>query len=738
MDAPQTTNIADITAPFSDRSLQDNINRIYDLPRWQEFNRALVSSDIDVATTITSEAAMFKADDYKESYRQWHPYVQYPFDKTALIENQQFHVSYYDGSEENPINNVTENLIGTPLGASPFDDPRHIYVDTLLKHREYAGNNDPLDTDYLKQLYMLNTDKGTNYYKLQVQKQNEAINNYARAKTIRQSEPIDTIHFTARVARGITEHDLPKDRIPMKLFTAVAENNYRKKRFEKYIARNKKASKINYELRAGIYRDADDGRPDEETRASTNQSRPRSVISSGETYESNLANSYSLRTGTNTERENDIAIVNELGTIMENWDASTVSSHILSGGYNRDDYEQQYEALDDPTIYSWQEEKNNEYGNPAAIPLEIVNQEIHDFTSPMPRSSLSISSGKSRRSSKSQKSYDTVGPFGNSFHFNREGVHTYNDPQTIRNNMSALSSIAGDGSIRSLKSSSTSHHSNRTPISSRPTVQDQIISPVHEQPGIGIFNVENRPNSSSIHYESKDEDDDANSRHTTKMKQTDSQSVNSRQTTKMNRTDSHSTSSRQTAIMSRSKVEDEESINTRIEKRKIKILEDFANYGIMPTEASRAAALRKAQIEILGDQGAQKNNVLITPEKTVTTNRLELGSTPRVPNMIGTTSSPLPTNLQITPDVTNTPSRKSTPERLRGEINENRQHTPSRKSTPERLRGEISENRQHSRQRLAGVGPDSRRPKKRQARKVKSKDEGYTASSAFTRTWDGI
>ncbi len=622
MDAPQTTNIADITAPFSDRSLEDNINRIYDLPRWQEFNRALVSSDIDVATTITSEAAMFKADDYKESYRRWHPYVQYPFDKTALIENQQFHVSYYDGSEENPINNVTENLIGTPLGASPFDDPRHIYVDTLLKHREYAGNNDPLDTDYLKQLYMLNTDKGTNYYKIQVEKQNEAINNYARAKTIRQSKPIDTIHFTARVARGITEHDLPKDRTPMKLFSAVAENNYRKKRFEKYIARNKKASKINYELRAGIYRDADDGRPDEETRASTNQSRPRSVISSGETYESNLANSYSLRTGTNTERENDIAIVNELGTIMENWDASTISSHTLAGGFNRDDYEQQYEAMDDPLAHSWHfEETKSQLGNPASIPLEIVNQKIADFTVPTSRSSQSI---------KSARSHDIVGPFGNSFHFNRMGKWTYNDP-SIMNISPPPSSIAGDGSIRSIKSTH-SHHSNRTPNSSRPTVQDQILSPNQERLNIGILPVKDRSNPGSIHYEQKD-DTSVNSRHTEKMTRTDT-SVNSRHTEKMTPTDTS--------------VNTTPSTNVRRTRERNAImneyLEIFRKNGITLNENIMDIAMNYATRTQL--QNEKYKTIQVTPTHTI----VKEFTPPKVSEMASISYS-LPSNLQLPKEI---------------------------------------------------------------------------------------
>lgn len=255
MDIPPVASISEIGAPWSGRSMETKLKMATLLTPFQETAKPLDSLDITQAVSITGENENFKGKDYQEAYRLWNPYVPYPFDETALIENSHFNMNYFDGTEGRAINKVVENLIGTPLGATPFDDPRHIYVETLLKHQEYAALNDPLDTDYIRQLYMLNTDKGNNYYQLQVEKQAEAMNQFARARRIARNKPVPNIHFTARVARGVLARDKLPDRVPFKLFTPINDDNLRKRKFNRYESNNPRSSKINNDLRGTFLKD---------------------------------------------------------------------------------------------------------------------------------------------------------------------------------------------------------------------------------------------------------------------------------------------------------------------------------------------------------------------------------------------------------------------------------------------------------------------------------------------------
>lgn len=254
MDVPLTTGLHDISAPYSDRTNQEIIklaNGI--LPVFQSTNKSINSLDIDEAVQVTNEEELFKGDDFKKAYQLWNPLVQYPFDELALIENYQFHTNYFDGTEGRPINKVTENLIGTALGATPFDDPRHIFVDTIMKHHEYANVNDPLDTDYIRELYMLNTEKGNNYYKLQLEKQLEGMDQFARARRWARNKPLPNIYFTARIPMGDPNREPTNNsKVPFYFFNDALYTNTRTQKYNLRESSNPYSSKINEDLRAVV------------------------------------------------------------------------------------------------------------------------------------------------------------------------------------------------------------------------------------------------------------------------------------------------------------------------------------------------------------------------------------------------------------------------------------------------------------------------------------------------------
>ena len=86
--------------------------------------------------------------------------------------------------------------------------------------KEYQGQADQLNDAYIKELYMVNSEKGSNYYMNMLEKQDEALGNWSRLGREAKNFQIDPISFTYGLPTGETER--PKN--PSKI--RVAQTMY--------------------------------------------------------------------------------------------------------------------------------------------------------------------------------------------------------------------------------------------------------------------------------------------------------------------------------------------------------------------------------------------------------------------------------------------------------------------------------------------------------------------------------
>lgn len=220
MEIPPDSSIAQSTSLFSGRSKESVLSGIATQYPVSENNSLLDSSNRLVATSATNELTDFKFDDFREAHRMMNGPSKYPFQSIAQISNYKFDPYYFDGSENQPNFNVQENLIGTPLGTSLLEDPRLSYVKNLLTLKEYQGQADQLNDAYIKELYMVNSEKGSNYYMNMLEKQDEALGNWSRVGREAKNLQIDPISFSYGLPTGETQR--PKN--PSKI--RVAQTMY--------------------------------------------------------------------------------------------------------------------------------------------------------------------------------------------------------------------------------------------------------------------------------------------------------------------------------------------------------------------------------------------------------------------------------------------------------------------------------------------------------------------------------
>lgn len=206
MEIPLPSSFSQASALFSDTN--ENERRAQVLGTWpnQMYNKHLESLDMIKAVSATNLDKDFRSNDYQEAFKIYNGSLLYPFQDTAQIFHHKFDPFYWDGSELDGDYNVQENLIGTPLGAGTLEDPRMTYVENILKLKEMQGVNDPLDNSYLQNLYMVNADRGSNYYQNQLQKLNFAMNNFSRVNRETRHVPLHSVQFTKNLATGNPIH----------------------------------------------------------------------------------------------------------------------------------------------------------------------------------------------------------------------------------------------------------------------------------------------------------------------------------------------------------------------------------------------------------------------------------------------------------------------------------------------------------------------------------------------------
>lgn len=230
MEDPPSSSFAQSSALFSGLSKDEIEKSIYFQFPVSDRNNLVESSNRSVAISATGELQDFKYDDFREAYRMMNGPSKYPFQSIAQISNYKFDPYYFDGSESDPNINVNENLIGTPLGKSLLEDPRLAYVKNLLTLKEYQGQADQLNDSYIKELYMVNSEKGANYYQNMLDRQKESLDYWSREGRKRKQSDIPGIAFTMNLPAGDYNRQKKKVRVSQTLYSTTpnVQRNYRR------------------------------------------------------------------------------------------------------------------------------------------------------------------------------------------------------------------------------------------------------------------------------------------------------------------------------------------------------------------------------------------------------------------------------------------------------------------------------------------------------------------------------
>lgn len=234
MEIPVASDFAQASALFTDIDQNETKRQVLGLWPVALPNKHLESLDLVNAASVSNLDKEFRTNDYQEAYRLLNGNLLYPFQDKAQIFHHKFDPFYWDGSELDGDYNVQENLIGTPLGASTLEDPRLTYVENILKMKELHGANNPLDGSYVQNLYMLNTEKGSNYYQNQLQKLEFGMAQHSRISRAMKYLPLHPIQFSKNLATGAPVHvkHTAKRKIEMPSEAGVQQTSRRQKRIE--------------------------------------------------------------------------------------------------------------------------------------------------------------------------------------------------------------------------------------------------------------------------------------------------------------------------------------------------------------------------------------------------------------------------------------------------------------------------------------------------------------------------
>lgn len=213
MEVPPASSFSEVSALFNDTSESQRQQELMGIFPIETPNKHFYSSDLSRAVSHTGFDVELRTNDLHEAHRIFNGPLLYPFQSKAQIFNHKFDPFYYDGSELDPNFNVQENLIGTPLGATTLEDPRMTYVKNMLQMKELHGANHPLDDSYLKELYMVNAEKGSNYYQNQLDKLDASMSHYSRLGRYSKQKPLHDIQFTQNLATGNPIHEKHTARI---------------------------------------------------------------------------------------------------------------------------------------------------------------------------------------------------------------------------------------------------------------------------------------------------------------------------------------------------------------------------------------------------------------------------------------------------------------------------------------------------------------------------------------------
>lgn len=171
MEIPEPSSISQANARFSgltNSQIQDCIARIYPFPQNEKIHSAKYVSQ---AISSTGAHKDFREKDYIEGHRMLQGVLTNPWISVADINHpDRTDISYMD-SGYSDVKDLQTQMIGQLAGAPQLNDPRHVFVENLLKMKIHQKNPENNSYDYMKDLFLTQIDHGMSYYQNQAMAQ---------------------------------------------------------------------------------------------------------------------------------------------------------------------------------------------------------------------------------------------------------------------------------------------------------------------------------------------------------------------------------------------------------------------------------------------------------------------------------------------------------------------------------------------------------------------------------------
>jgi len=213
MEIPPPSSIEQATARFTgltQQQVKDQIKRIYPYP---PINTLLQSKNTLEAISSSGASKDFNEKNLIEAHRLLTPFITNPWQSVQNIEQGKADPRYYD-SGISDIKDLIGSTMGTVTGASQINDPRESFVENLLKLKVFKGHVDnEYRADYVKNLFLTQTEMGASYYQTQAIRQNEELSKHFANKRNGIS-PLSSHTFIQGVNMGTLKksHDTLKRR----------------------------------------------------------------------------------------------------------------------------------------------------------------------------------------------------------------------------------------------------------------------------------------------------------------------------------------------------------------------------------------------------------------------------------------------------------------------------------------------------------------------------------------------
>lgn len=238
MENPPNLTFSEVTSVFSGLDHEQQRQELLNAFPYEQSNQITSDSNFSQARSVTSDAAQFKSEIFQEGARIFNGTLLYPFESTAELWTNKTDPFYFDGSENNSVFHLQENLIGRTLGSDLLEDPNKTYAENLLIMKENHGKQMILNDDYVKNLFMLNTSKGSQYYARSIQREAENLAAHTREERQRKNANIVEPNYTRDFPTGQFEH--PTTFPTARLFLAPNDfgvANYRQRKMDEVYRR---------------------------------------------------------------------------------------------------------------------------------------------------------------------------------------------------------------------------------------------------------------------------------------------------------------------------------------------------------------------------------------------------------------------------------------------------------------------------------------------------------------------